>query len=154
MEKPQELLTKLEVAISNLRTVIDRFPPIMREDILFDQWSLKDFLAHFSGWNLLTISELTRLQNGLKTDKWIAGQDTDEFNKQSVAERKSRSWEEIYSEFNNTQALLLLKYKELSEEDWNAQFGPSEEDTPLSSIETDIKHIGHDHLVEIEEFQV
>lgn len=150
MEKPQVLINQLELAISNLQSVIDKFPSDKRDEVLFDQWSLKDILAHFSGWNLLTISELTLLHNGFKTDSWIAGEETDEFNEQSVNERKSRLWDEIYSEFYNTQSLLLLKYKELSEEDWNSQFGPSEEDTPVSSIETDIKHIGHDHLVEIE----
>lgn len=151
MENVKELISKLDVATSRLQSVVDLFPPDKREDVLFDQWSLKDILAHFSGWNLLTVKELTMLQNGTKVDKWTGVQETEEFNNQSVTERKSYTWDEVYKEFVDSQKMLLQKYKELTRENWNSQFGPSEKDTPIRSIKVDIKHIGLDHLARIEE---
>jgi hypothetical protein len=147
-----DLIAQLNQAISNLVSTVDQFPTEKREQQLFDRWSLKDILAHFSGWNLLTVKELTMLQNGQVVDRWTGGDDMDAFNAAEVEKRKHFSWDEAYIEFVDSMQQLLNKYKELTPQQWASRFGPEPQDTPVRSINIDIEHIGEIHLDDIKKF--
>src|SRR3990167_1288632 len=89
-------MENLKKVIKDLLEVIDKFPADRREDTLFDQWSLKDILAHMSGWNLQRIKEL---EDFIKGNKIEAINNFDEFNLKNINKRKPHTWGMIYDEF-------------------------------------------------------
>jgi hypothetical protein len=149
-ENIPERIAELAQIINDTKEVVNQYPPEVREQLLFDQWSLKDILAHFSGWNWLTIRDLARLKSGETIDEWIhTDEQLNEFNRIEVEQRKNRPWDEIYTEFVDSCDQLLLAYKGLSAVQWEAQFGPDADSTPKRSLLIDIEHMGDIHLPEL-----
>src|SRR5689334_65806 len=78
----EQILTKLDDAVVNLISAVDNFPVGRREEVIFLEWSLKDMLAHFSGWNIATIEGLNSILEG-RADQikpWIQESEIDDFN--------------------------------------------------------------------------
>ncbi len=144
------LITELESAIKEMTSAVNNFPENKRNEIVFGEWTIKDVMSHFSGWNLLTIKQLGLLTSGKPPMDWIKDSQLDAFNKYEVEKRSGKSWDQIYDEFTASWGNLLNKYKSLSLDNWKSQYGPSAEDTPHKSINVDIEHI-QEHLVEIEQ---
>ncbi len=149
-QEVQQLISELEAAIKEITNAVTNFPEYKREEALFGKWSLKDVMAHYCGWNLLTIKELGMLISGKPPINWIKESQLDAFNKYEVEKRSAKSWTEIYEEFVKSWQDLVDKYKSLDEDHWKSQYGPGVEDTPHRSINLDIEHI-QEHLVEIEQ---
>lgn len=151
-ENIPEKIAELSQIISQTIETVNQYPPETREQQIFDQWTLKDILAHFSGWNWLTIRDLGKLQRGEEITEWLSNdEDLDEFNQKEVESRKNRSWEEVYVEFVDSCNQLILEYKGLKPEHWKKQFGPEQDSTPVRSLLIDIDHMGNVHLPELKD---
>ncbi|MFS8130872.1 MAG: hypothetical protein ACMG57_02745 [Candidatus Dojkabacteria bacterium] len=143
-------LNNLDYSITELLSAVDNFPADKREKVLFIEWSLKDLLAHFSGWNLITIEDLKLLKQGRTNEikPWFPDEEIDDFNAKHVNTRKDLLWEVVYSEFLKTLNDLYLEYRNLTTQ-WESQLGPNPT-TPFESIKVDIEHIGKTHLADIQ----
>jgi hypothetical protein len=125
---------------------IDKFPENKRSWILFGKWSLKDILAHLSGWDKLTVESIEIFRKG-EIPKWGLG--VYDFNKKSVNERKRWSWKKIYKEFVDLQEEIINAYKSIPKEKYNQKIWTNRNETPLDFLRIDINHYKKEHLPEI-----
>lgn len=142
----QEKIEELKRARLTLLRAIDNFPKNKREEILFNKWSLKDVVAHISGWDIAIIDLLKSLKKG-KTPCWIEG--VHKFNKRSVEKRKRWSWPKVYKEFVKLGKEIIEGYESVPEELWEKRIWEKRSFTPRKFLEIDIKHYRDDHLPQI-----
>jgi|GEM_PF-2492785 len=142
----EQLLREFKKIYKETKDLVNEFPQEKREEILFDKWSLKDVLAHFSNWVEHDLSCFRALEEG-KEPFWVPN--IDEYNKQGVLDRENKKWEDIYAEFSMLFNQLIIKYETLPENLWGEKFWGSREFTPRKFLEGDIKHLGKDHLPQL-----
>lgn len=118
MDEYQKELEVLRELSSKFRDIIDKYPQNSREQADFGDWSLKHILAHISGWAEVTLDSFERAKTG-EPIPVIDDEDLDEFNKNSVDSRKGRTWDQIYSEFIETEAKLIDEYEAIDPESNN-----------------------------------
>ncbi len=147
-ERIRSSVFELKEAITGLLVASIVFPITLRTEKLFSEWSLKDILAHLSGWNTQTIQTLEKVSNGISIslEEWI--QDIDNFNAVNVKDRSEIDWEDIVKEFKESSELLLQKYSEVPEEMWTRQIGVGISETASELIDVDIAHI-LEHLEQV-----
>ncbi|MEP7103378.1 MAG: hypothetical protein ABI721_01550 [Candidatus Dojkabacteria bacterium] len=147
IEKTQEILAG---AINSFIELINQFPEEYREITLIGEWSLKDSLAHFSGWNQLTIDDIARTLRD-EDSVWVDGDDEmNQFNADNVNERRFLSWEKVFGEFIEISQNLVFAYKGIPSNDWNKSMRLNEFFPLFWSLLIDIKHYRIDHLPEIQ----
>jgi hypothetical protein len=139
---------ELQKIRTDLIALAYQIPPEMREALIFDEWTVKDILAHISGWDSYTIGALAAFFEG-ETPDW--GGEVDEFNRQSVEERKNLSWEEVLAEFEETGHRVIKSYSQVPESVWNQPMWPDQDTTPHKSIQDDIYHYGVEHLPQLQQ---
>jgi hypothetical protein len=79
-------------------------------------WTIKDILAHVSGWTAWDLAGTRRILAGQGVD-WTAIQDVDAFNAHVVAARRNRTPEQILAEMMATHTALQELLADLPEED-------------------------------------
>ncbi|MCL4384374.1 ClbS/DfsB family four-helix bundle protein [Patescibacteria group bacterium] len=129
-----------------LITSIDQFAD--NEKKIFDQWSLKDIIAHLSGWNLITLTALHNLKLGTLTP-W--GKGVQEINKENVQSRLSKTWQEVRQEFIESSQKLLSEYETLSDDLSTKFLYRNKRYTPLKFLQIDIDHY-REHLYKIKSY--
>ena len=88
--------------------IIDLFNERKTSVLLFDKWSIKDVIAHLSGWNNYHLECLRSLKSGQTTpDRKTIG----EFNDDSVAARSELNWFQTYNEFVKSSSDLYREYQ-------------------------------------------
>ncbi len=87
-----ELVDSREAVIE----AISKISKDKRETVFSGDWSLKDIIAHLTGWANYQISVIKDLKEG-KVPKEPGN--IDGFNKKSTETRANLSWDKIYSEF-------------------------------------------------------
>lgn len=92
----QQLIDKFKALHQQYNDLVNEFPIENREKVLFDKWSLKDILAHVTGWNDLNAAHAVDVSQGIEPE-WVA--DVDKYNDEQVSKRKDLSWDEVYNEF-------------------------------------------------------
>ena len=97
-------------------------------------WSPKEVLAHISGWNKEIIRQFSLFQDGL--EKAIE-HDIDEFNKNSVKERRHLSWAEIIAELQQTHKQFYQKAQSISSQEL------SKNEEYKNWVEVQIEHYKH-----------
>lgn len=142
----QKRIEEFKKARFNLHQAIDSFPKDKREEILFGKWSLKDIVAHISGWDLITIKTLKSIEKS-KTPGWIGS--VYEFNRNSVEKRKKWNWQKVYKEFVELGGKITNEYEGIPEDLWNKKAWKSRSFTPKKFLEIDIKHYRDEHLPQI-----
>jgi hypothetical protein len=126
---------------------IRRFPARHRKDVLFGEWSLKDLVAHLTGWDVYFTTILRCLETAEKAPYW--GNIT-KFNEASVEKRRASSWKKVYEEFVVAGHEFIRCYGQLSEKTAETRFWKSKSYTPASIIRINIHHYAKSHLPEIE----
>lgn len=142
-----ELIESARQWFYELKRLLDVLPEEMREDKLFPKWSLKDLVAHLTGWAVHDLEFLTALERG-EEPYWEPN--IGEFNARSVEARKSRSWEEVYEEFVTSYLRLLEIYQALPAPLWKRRFRHDQPLSPEENLQEDIKHF-EEHLAQIRE---
>lgn len=135
--------------LQNLRQqLIDttsRFSEKKRLSLLFDKWSLKDVLAHLSGWDALTVELIEKFKID-EPPTWI--DKINIFNQNSLDQRKSLTWEEIYKEFVSVSQKNIDQYLSIDNQLWNKKIWQNKSYTPSKFLKIDIDHY-QEHLDEI-----
>ncbi len=146
--KNQNLIGALESGHEELIDLVKKFPSDKREVALFDRWSLKDMLAHFSGWNTLDTYHTECVRDG-ENFEWIY--DEDAFNAEEVAKRKNLNWEEVFEEFDQSGKRMVEVFKTLPDDAWDRKCGPDGKYSPRSFLESHVEHYNESHILPIKE---
>ncbi|OGL53247.1 hypothetical protein A3K55_02015 [Candidatus Shapirobacteria bacterium RBG_13_44_7] len=126
---------------------IDAFPVAKREEILFDKWSLKDIIAHLSGWNIFTTESIQKFKSG-NLSLW--GGKVCDFNQKSINHRQHFNWQQTYDEFINSSREMIQEYESLSPDLSNQKIWPDKNYTSAKFLKIDINHY-QEHLEKIKE---
>jgi len=133
----------------SVKDLIDQFPENHRLDVLFDQWNLKDIVAHLNNWMVHDIDCLTALKEG-REPYWEP--DVDEFNRKGIEERKSIIWEKIYKEFIDLGDNLINIYETLPDNLWGKSIWQKyKNQTAHRFLDDDISHWESEHLGDLRE---
>lgn len=122
------------------------FPEDRRKEILFDEWDLKDLLAHMSGWMVSATDNVKHVKKG-KIPPWVGG--IDDFNKESVEKRKNWGWNKVYKEILKTSEDFIKEYESLPSELERIVYWSGRNFTPKKILEIEIKHWKITHLHQI-----
>jgi hypothetical protein len=144
MDQP---LSRFVEVRSRVLEALHRFPARSRTDVLFDEWSLKDVVAHLAGWDTYFTAILTCLETGEEAPFW--GNMT-EFNKASVGKRRALPWESVYDEFVAAGDEFIHRYGQLSKKTAGARFWKARPYTPANIVDINIHHYGKSHLPDME----
>lgn len=125
---------------------VDSIPKSRRNEIFLGEWSIKDILAHLTGWGLHQIGVLRDFQNGVLAERPESVKD---FNDKSVEARRKLAWSGVYDEFVKTGEQLLAEYDALTDDQWKKKIWPDKELTPEGFIKIEIKHYRETHLPQI-----
>lgn len=140
------LVDEFQAEFEEMQRIMSDVNPENREQKKFGAWSIKDVLAHLTGWAKHDIACLKSL-TGDKVAYW--DNSIDRMNKTFIKKRRKRTWEVVYVEFVNTTNDLIEMYESLPEDLWNVKIWTDKDNTPISFIEGDIQHY-RDHLREID----
>lgn len=122
------------------------FPEDRRKEALFDEWDLKDLLAHMSGWMISATDNVKHIKKG-KIPPWVGS--IDDFNKENVEERKNWGWNKVYKELIKTSEDFIKEYESLPSELGRMVYWPGRNFTPKKILEIEIKHWKITHLPQI-----
>lgn len=112
----EDILQRLEQARSHLAELLPKVDPT-RE--IYPGWTIRQLLAHITGWDDNTIASLLAHQSG-KTLAMSAVRGFDEFNKRAISSRQDLDLEHIVEEWSATRAKLVALFAELPEEKFRA----------------------------------
>lgn len=143
MSEYKEALRKFKEVRSEVMNLISQYPPELREKVIFDKWSLKDVIAHLSTWMVHDIDCLQDLIKG-KEPYWHAS--IDKLNDIGVNERRDRTWDNVYEEFQGLIQKLERIYTNLPEHLQEKKIWKDKDLTPLVFIKDDIAHWSQEHL--------
>jgi len=147
----KDLITEFQKASKLFVDTINKFPIEKRETILFDQWSLKDILAHILGWHKLFLINLSNLTNDNAPVDWGK---IDEFNRKNVSRNQSSSFSSIFQDLKKTDQELIKQLESLTLQNWQKKFWPNRTYTPQKILEIEIKHYLHTHIPQINNFKL
>jgi hypothetical protein len=142
-----DIITQFQSISQDFIKAITSFPAIKIEEKLFDQWSLKDVIAHLIGWDEHFIKELDNLQKN-QTEKsiWVTVPDQ---NKKSIAKYQKTNFEDLVKIYRQTSQKLTKILINLPLDLQNQPLFPNKKSrTPSKYLAIWIKHLG-DHLSEI-----
>lgn len=134
-------------AREEIAATINKFPPKKRLLTLFDKWTLKDVVAHLSGWDLFTLEAIKGL-NKRKVPDWDGS--VQEVNRASVTKRKGWTWEKIIDEFNALGNELHKELNKVDSGDWERKIWPNKSLTVEKLLKIDIHHCLKEHLGKID----
>ncbi|NUM81798.1 B12-binding domain-containing protein [bacterium] len=93
----------------------------------FGRWSVRDIIAHFIGWEKVTVERLQHLMKGeLTAIRRFTEEDGQKFNDRCVEEYRNVSRLEIMDVWNETQAAVIAQMQQLKPEHFQ---GSLEEDS-------------------------
>lgn len=108
----QDLIDKFQKLHQQLVGLVNQVPANLREQVLFDKWSLKDILAHISAWNLLTTDRVKGTRRG-ELFPWVEDEDLDKFNQEEILKRRNLGWNKIHGELIKATEEMINMYKNL-----------------------------------------
>lgn len=123
--------------------VVDSFPKEKREDVLFDEWNLKQVLIHISRWDTILADNVKLLKEG-KEPPFYGG--VNDFNDKSMKMGKDWIWDKAYKEFIEAGQRAISEYESLNNELWETKFWKDKSATPLKFLGIETKHYEHEHL--------
>jgi len=128
--------------------VIRKFPINLREKAFLGEWSLKDIIAHLTGWAEHQAKVLRDLINCVHIE-YVGN--IQEFNEKSVAKRKDQTWRKIYAEFIKVTAELITLYGDLPKKLWKKKIWQDKKYTPEKYIKIEIRHYIKTHIPQIQQ---
>ena len=124
-------------------STINSFSKEKRLVVLFDQWSLKDVIAHLSNWMVHDIDCIKALREN-REPYWEP--EVDKFNRKGFEARKDKDWTEVYKEFIDLGNQLIDLYKTLPDNLWDKPIWLNKSETAQKFLEENISHWKTEHL--------
>ena len=116
MKTKEHLIAELEQARAVTRALLrdlETASPEQRE--VYPTWTIKEFLAHITGWDDACIATLQAVSRGEPGDTPAAG-GFDPFNAANVSRRMALSLDEVIQELERTRAVFLQAIRDLPDE--------------------------------------
>ena len=112
MSERERLIQQLDEARDKMRAILADTDPGMR---LSPTWTIKEVVAHITGWDDATIEMLRAHATGEPIDapRWMS---IDHYNAQTVETRQSLSYQQVVSEWERTRDQLAAVLDEMPEE--------------------------------------
>jgi len=125
---------------------LEKLPVNNRETQIYEGWTVKDLIAHLSGWAEYQVTCLKLFVSGVKDIPKPKVQDR---NEESVEKRKILAVKEIKEEFITLSADMVRAYGNLSNEQWQKPIWEGTKTTPEKFIKIEIKHYQETHFPEL-----
>lgn len=108
-------------------------------------WSVKEIIAHLSGWETIVLGEIDQILNNVLPDTvGISDEEVDKINITEVEKRKALNFGETLDDWRNTFEKLHNQLKELTEEDFLKIVEKGDGKTSIKEI-FDYRYEGLDH---------
>jgi hypothetical protein len=118
METKQNLINQIEISRAKMVTQLDKID-LNRE--IYPLWTIREMLAHLSGWDDAVIAFIKSLLEGSEPAT-PAALGVDYYNAQTVATREGLDYDHIYREYLQTRTVLLDLLRSLPEEQIHATY--------------------------------
>lgn len=112
MDKRQALIERLETSRAMMIAHLDE---IDKNRKVYPLWTVREILAHLSGWDDATIGFIRDLMAG-REPATPAVRGLDVYNAETVATREGLSYDQVYREYIETRRVLLDLIREMPEE--------------------------------------
>ncbi|MGB6838678.1 MAG: hypothetical protein WBD86_01325 [Microgenomates group bacterium] len=139
----KNLIKQFEKARKDFLETIDSFPKPRVEEVLFDEWSLKNILSHLSGWAKYQTDTLRLFRKGDKIE--VQKNLKHSINEDFVFRREKWSWGRVYQEFLKLSGDLIKEYESLPKELWENEIYNGKETTVEDFIKIEINHYNKTH---------
>ncbi len=147
VEEKRELLERLDQARARLESLISAVDPALE---IYPQWTIRQLLAHFTGWDDATIASL-RAHVGGRTPATPAERGIDEYNETTVTSRQDLDLDHILKEWRATRQVLHKLIEEIPEDKFHERlvvpWGPKATVTQLMDVFVEHEH---EHADDIE----
>jgi hypothetical protein len=112
MTQRDELITTLEESRAKMLAHLDE---IDKNRKIYPLWTIREMLAHLSGWDDAVIAFIQSLMAG-KVPATPAARGADVYNAETVSTREGLDYDRIYREYIETRKELLKLMREIPEE--------------------------------------
>ncbi len=112
MTQRDELIAILEHSHAKMTSLLDE---IERNRKIYPLWTIREMLAHLSGWDDAMIAFITSLMEG-KIPATPAARGIDVYNAESVSTREGLDYDHVYREYIMTRKTLLDLIRKIPEE--------------------------------------
>lgn len=112
MDKRAEILKGIETSHIAMMAKLDE---IDRNRKIYPLWTIREILAHLSGWDDTIVSYLSALLKG-ETPPVLAPRGVDVYNAETVYTREGLSYDRILSEYVQTRAKVMELVRAIPEE--------------------------------------
>ena len=118
MSQRDELIDMLAHSRASMVAQLDE---IDKNRKIYPLWTIREMLAHLSGWDDAVIGFIQSLQAG-EIPATPAARGIDVYNAETVATREGLDYDHIYREYIQTRKMLLQLMREAPDEKVTAQF--------------------------------
>ena len=118
MSKRDKLLGVLE---SSRFKMLEQLKKIEVNREVYALWTVREILAHLSGWDNVVISFIQAIRIG-QVPSTLGSQSIDQYNAVSLADRKDQNYDQIFREFVEIRAGLIELIKQIPEEEIDVQY--------------------------------
>lgn len=115
MKEIDDLISQLDTAHTMIRDLVNQ---VASSETLYPGWTLKEFLAHLTGWDEATIGSLRAHLSGNEPGT-PAYRGIDHYNAQSVEERVALDYKQVYAEWEMARKTLKEVVARVTEEKFN-----------------------------------
>lgn len=148
MDKRPELIERYERARAEMRVLLDH---IDRNRKLYPLWTIREILAHISGWDDAIIASLRSHIAG-DVPEITAPRGIDDYNARTVETREGLGYDLILREYEATRETLKQILREMPEEKFAAPFVlPWGGTGTIAEVIADFAEHEHVHAQEIKE---
>lgn len=124
---------------------------------ILGEWSVKDIIAHLTGWHLIEASEIQRLRNGIYPETiGITDEKMHQINAENVEKRKNMSVPEVIKEWEESFEKVKLALEQASDEEFKKDVSETgKEETSIEKVFS-YRYEGEEHTTahakQIEEY--
>lgn len=113
MNQKEELIQRYEKSRAVMLAQLEK---IDQDRKIYPLWTVREILAHLSGWDDATISFIRTILEGGQPGLTLAAQGIDVYNAESVSTRDGLDYDHIYHEYLETRRVLLDLMRQIPEE--------------------------------------
>ncbi|SOC41841.1 DinB family protein [Ureibacillus acetophenoni] len=140
----EDILIHLEYSIDFVKKLLEVSEENWRTPISKDKWTVAEVVGHLAPWDEFLLND--RLPYLLDNTPLPIGPDVDELNRQSAEISRSKSKEEIISNFINVRRNLIITINNLDDELWDRNLNLGETSLTLDEYlkgfkDHDLHHI-------------
>lgn len=140
------LLQQYQQIRDELVDYLEKLPAEKWSSPIYEGWTVKDLIAHLSGWAEYQINCLKLFASGVGN---IPKPKVQERNEESVEKRKKSQAKEIKKEFITLSENMIKSYGSLSDNQWQKPIWEGTKTTPEKFIKIEIKHYSETHFPDL-----